>query len=712
MSEPVLLVELFCEELPPKALKRLGESFAEGLLKGLRKREMVEASGTARAFSTPRRLAAEIGGVKRSAEPRAVEVKLMPPTVALDAAGNATPALMKKLEAAGLAGTDVASLKRRMDGKSEMLFAEAKTPAVALAEALQGALEEAIAGLPIPKVMSYQLADGETTVQFVRPAHGLVALRGAEIVPIEALGLKAGRTIHGHRFQGAKDIVLTEAGEYEARLRGEGRVIADFAVRRAQIERQLREKAAAIAPRFEPDAALLDEVTSLVEWPCVYVGSFADEFLAVPQECLILTMQQNQKYFPLVGPDGKLLPRFLIVSNMELADAAAIVTGNERVVRPRLADARFFFETDKKVKLADRVPQLAAIVHHNKLGTQLERVERLRKLATKIQSVLPRGDKGRPYADRAALLAKADLTTLMVGEFPELQGVMGRYYAEADGEEPSVVRAIEQHYLPRFSGDALPLGDTSIAVALADRLDTLVGMFSIGLAPTGDKDPFGLRRAALGVVRILMETTPALALELRPLVKMAADVLRVAGDKVEPLIASLQDFFRDRVANLMRERGYTAKEVAAVMEIDSVESKPDRLDLLPRKLEAVREFGKLPEAVSLAAANKRIANILRQAHQKGETPGFVDHDIFAEQAERDLYHALRQASARAAPQFEKGNYTDYLKSFAVLRAPVDAFFENVMVMVEDPTLRRRRLNLLYELEFEMNRVADISMLAA
>src|SRR6185312_4273621 len=514
-------------------------------------------------------------------------------------------------------------------------------------------------------------------------AHGLVAIHGSDVVEVSVLGLRAGRATAGHRFQGAAKIAIDKVDDYEAKLRDEGKVIASFDARRQEIARMLREKAAGLAPAFAPDPELLDEVTALTEWPAVYVGAFDEEFLGVPQECLVLTMQKNQKYFPLVGGDGRLLDKFLIVSNMRLADPANIVQGNERVVRPRLADARFFFETDRKTKLVDRVPQLASMMYHNKLGTQLERVERLRKLATRIQAMLPRGDKGKPYADRAALLAKADLVTLMVGEFPELQGVMGKHYAEGDGEEPSVVRAIEQHYLPRFSGDALPIGDTSIAVALADRLDALVGMFSIGVVPTGDKDPFGLRRAALGVARILMETTPPLNMEVRPLLKAAADVLKVPAEKADAVLASVNEFVRERVANLMRERGYTAKEVAAVMEIDSAESKPDRLDLLPRKLDAVREFGKLPESVSLAAANKRIANILRQAHEKGETPGFVDHDIFAEQAERDLYHALKQASHKAAPQFERGNYTEYLKSFSVLKAPVDAFFEKVMVMVED-----------------------------
>ncbi len=712
MSTPALLVEVLCEELPPKALAKLGEAFASALAKGLAKRELLAEGTSTHAFATPRRLAARITNVKRESQSRPVQIKLMPAAVALDADGKPTQALSRKLESLGLAGTDVASMHRRTEGKSEVLFVDSTTPATKLASALQQALDDAIAQLPIPKVMSYQLADGTTTVQFVRPAHGLVALHGADIVPVKALGLEAGRVTHGHRFQGARDISLANADEYEGRLEDEGAVIADFAVRRAAISAKLREKSAQLTDRYEPPAALLDEVTALVERPEVYLGAFDEEFLSVPQECLVLTMQQNQKYFPLLGEGGKLLPRFMIVSNMRLADASAIVQGNERVIRPRLADARFFFETDKKMRLADRVAQLAAIVYHNKLGTQAQRVERLRKLAVAIQESLPRGKAGKDWADRAAYLAKADLVTLMVGEFPELQGVIGRYYAEADGEQPSVARAIEQHYWPRFSGDALPVGDASIAVALADRLDALVGMFSIGQVPTGDKDPFALRRAALGVVRILMETQPALSMELTPLIRKAADVLHIAPEAIDAVVAETRAFIRERAANLMRERGYTAHQVAAVMEVDSIESKPDRFDLLPKKLEAVRVFAALPESTSLAAANKRIANIIKQAHDKGEKFGFVDHDNFPEQVERDLYHALRQASAKASPQFEKGNYTDYLKSFAVLRAPVDAFFDGVMVMAEDPHVRQKRLNLLFELEFEMNRVADISKLAS
>ena len=709
-----LLVELLCEELPPKALKRLGDAFAEGLAKGLHKREMLEAASATRAYATPRRLAAEITGVKSASEPRAVELKLMPAAVGLDAGGKPTPALARKLEAAGLPGLDPAKLKRRVDGKAEMLFADSRTPAVPLAEALQAALDEAIAQLPIPKVMTYQLADGETTVQFVRPVHGLVALHGGDTVAVRALGLAATRSTRGHRFQGAREVQLDSATDYATRMRAEGGVLVDFAARRAEILAQLEAKArecgAALgdAPAY---AALLDEVTGLVEMPTVYVGAFEPEFLAVPAECLVLTMRQNQKYFPLFDAAGKLTHRFLIVSNMRLDDPVNIVRGNERVVRPRLADARFFFETDKKVKLAARVPQLGTIVYHNKLGTQLQRIDRIVKLAMTIQESLPRGPAGIEWAVRAAYLSKADLVTLMVGEFPELQGVMGRYYAEADGEPPSVARAIEQHYWPRFAGDALPTGDASIAVALADRLDALVGMFSIGQVPTGDKDPFALRRAALGIVRILMETSPALKIELRPLLRSAANTLKVAPEAVGPLVSAVEGFIRERLANLMRERGYTAHEVAAVMEVESAESRPDRLDLVPAKLEAVREFGKLPEAESLAAANKRISNILRQAHQKGEKYELVG-DAFGEKLERDLHAALRAASAQAVPQFEKGNYTGYLKSFAALKSPVDAFFEGVMVMADDAEVRRKRLGLLYTLQFEMNRVADIAKLAS
>ncbi|MGZ5113382.1 MAG: glycine--tRNA ligase subunit beta [Usitatibacter sp.] len=701
-----LLVEIFCEELPPKALKRLGEAFGEGVVSGLAKREMVPSSVSWRWFATPRRLAVMVSDVKAHSEPRSIEVKLMPASVGLDAYGKPTAALLKKLESSGLAGIDTARLTKRVEGKAEMLFADAKTPAVPLSQALQGALDEAISGLPIPKVMSYQLADGETTVRFVRPAHGLVALHGHDVVPVKALGLESGRITHGHRFQGARDVPLADGADYEAQLRTKGGVIADFAQRRADIVAQLDARAKASNSTLGPAQAyeaLLDEVTALVEMPTVYVGTFEADFLAVPSECLALTMRQNQKYFPLFDAAGKLTNRFLIVSNLRVDDPAEIVRGNERVVRARLADARFFFETDKKVKLADRVPQLASIVYQNKLGTLFDRVERLRRLAARIQSMLPRGEKGRPYADRAALLAKADLATLMVGEFPELQGVMGKYYAEADGEEPSIVRAIEQHYWPRFSGDRLPVGDVSVAVALADKLEAIVGMFGIGQQPTGDKDPLALRRHAIGIVRILIEGD--FDLPLHQLVAHAFDVF--PAGMLGGAHADVESFLRERLRGYLREQGYSANEVEAVLCMD-----PVRLSPIPKQLAAIRDFMKLPEAESLAAANKRVANILRQAAAKGEAFGNADAGALVEQAELDLFRDLSTASRAAKPLFDKGDYSGYLSAFAMLKEPVDRFFDQVMVMVDDANLRRNRLALLSDLRGEMNRVADVSKLAA
>ena len=702
MKRAPLLVEIFCEELPPRSLRKLGDAFANGMVNGLARRGFLN-DVAARMFATPRRLAVIIRDVASESEPKQVEVKLMPVAVALDAAGKPTPALLKKLESVGLSGIDPASLRRRMDGKAEMVFANATTPSVPLAQALQEALAEAIAGLPIAKVMSYQLADGETTVEFARPAHGLVALHGSEVIPVRALGLEAGRVTHGHRFQGTRDISLSEAESYERRLEQEGAVIADFDARRARIAAELQEKSRAHTQAYAPPDALLDEVTALVERPAVYVGEFDEEFLTVPQECLVLTMQQNQKYFPLMGPAGKLLSRFMIVSNMRLDDPARIVSGNERVIRPRLADARFFFETDKKTRLADRLPQLGAIVYHNKLGTQLERVERLRRLASRIQSMLPRGEKGRPYADRAALLAKADLVTLMVGEFPELQGVMGKYYADADGEEPSVVRAIEQHHWPRFSGDQLPSGDVSLALALADKLETLVGIWGVGQQPTGDKDPFGLRRAALGVLRILGEKAETEALDLRNLLDIAVSGFppaKLAADTA----AQVHAFMLDRLRSLLRDAAYDANEIEAVLA-----DTPGRINEVWKRIEAVKAFRALPEAEALAAANKRIRNILRKS---AAPDAAVDFTLLQLPEERKLRQSLSAVTTLVNERFAASDFAGTLTALAGVRSDVDAFFEKILVNADDPKLRAARLGLLGELGTVMNKVADISKLSS
>jgi glycyl-tRNA synthetase beta chain len=696
-----LLVELFTEELPPKALKQLGEAFGLRLQDWLIRAQLKDHDiRDTRIFATPRRLAVLIKDVRPKAADRTESKKLMPSKVAFGADGKPSAALAKRLEKEGAAADQI---ERRLEGDAEYAFLTQTIPGVTLAAGLQLALEEAIAKLPIPKVMSYQLADGATTVQFVRPAHDLVALHGDQIVDVSVLGLKSGRITHGHRFQGVPDIPVASADAYEEALEGHGQVIAAFDARRAKTEDQLRAKATELGASLGPEqdvAPLLDEVTALVEYPSVYVGEFEREFLAVPQECLILTMRQNQKYFPLFDAAGKLTNKFLIVSNMRLADPKNIVEGNQRVIGPRLEDARFFYNQDRKQRLEERVPQLARVVYHNKLGSQLDRIERVQLLAGKIARAL---GADVAAAQRAAWLAKADLLTNMVGEFPELQGVMGHYYALADGEDPRVAEAVEQHYRPRFAGDALPANEVALVVALADKLETLAGMFGIGQQPTGDKDPFALRRHALGVIRILVEGR--LKVPLFDLLNEAFSVFPrgMVGDAH----TDLEIFVFERLRSYLREASYTANEIESVLCMH-----PARLDQVPRQLAAVRTFSGLPEAASLAAANKRVANILKQAEAKGESFNNAQAHEMKEPAERNLFDALKKASRKATPLFQAGDYTGYLKAFAVLKSPVDAFFESVMVMVDDQEVRKNRLALLKDLRDEMNRVADISKLAA
>ncbi|MFN7086708.1 MAG: glycine--tRNA ligase subunit beta [Burkholderiales bacterium] len=696
-----LLVELFTEELPPKALKRLGEAFAEGIAGGLAARGLLAANATSVCYATPRRLAVRLLDVLDKAPDRAETKKLMPAKVAFGAAGEPSAALLKRLEKEG---ATVAQLERRTEGEVGYVFLNQTIAGVTLAAGLQAALEEAIASLPIPKVMSYQLADGATTVRFVRPVHGLLALHGAEVVEVAALGLKAGRITHGHRFQGAKDIPLATADVYEEALAAHGRVIASFSERRAEIARQLGEKALALGASLGKQAdytALLDEVTALVEYPTVYAGRFDPQFLEVPQECLILTMRQNQKYFPLFDATGKLVNSFLIVSNMRLADPKNIIVGNQRVVRPRLEDARFFYNQDRKTRLESRVPRLAAVVYHNKLGSQLEKVERIQLLTGRIARQI---GADVVLAERAAWLSKADLLTGMVGEFPELQGIMGRYYALHDGEPPQVADAIEAHYRPRFAGDGLPSDKIAMALALADKLETLAGLFGIGQQPSGDKDPFALRRHALGVVRLLVEG--GLPLLLPDLVSAAFSVF--PAHRLDATAhTDLENFILERLRGYLRDAGYSANEVEAVLCL-----RPGRFDIVPRQLAAVRAFAALPEAQSLAAANKRVVNIIRQAQAKGESYTSADAGMLKEPAERALFDALAKTSRQANALFQQGDYTAYLKAFAVLKGPVDAFFDSVLVMADDPILRRNRLALLADLRREMNQVADISKLAA
>ncbi len=735
MSSKNLLVELFVEELPPKALKIMGEVFADKLLNQLIRYNLkLRDPRGVKSFASPRRLAAFIPEVESQAPDTQEAKKLMPVAVGLDANGNATPALLKKLAALGADGAAAASLRRENDGKVDVLFYDSLAKGATLAEGLQKALEVAVAGLPIPKVMSYQLQDGWSSVNFVRPAHKLVALHGADVVPVSILGLNSGRETRGHRFEAAVDpVVIADADSYAEVLRRDGAVIASFAERRGEIARQVSDAAAKAGPDLTPveDDALLDEVTALVERPNVLVGQFEEEFLSVPQECLILTMKANQKYFPLLDRTGKLSNKFLVVSNINPADPSAVIGGNERVVRPRLADAKFFFEQDRKKTLESRVLGLAKVVYHNRLGTQGERVERVCVIAKAIGEQL--GGEGLALqAEQAALLAKADLLTDMVGEFPELQGIMGRYYALHDGLSSDIADAIEDHYKPRFAGDSLPRGLVGTVVALADKVETLFGMFSIGQVPTGDRDPFALRRHALGLIRMLAEND--LDLELRALIDIAAtiygsavfgsaptpsaavqhtasglfsvSVTGKAGAPIDPNASSLlADFIYDRLAGNLREQGYSAQEVDAV-----VSQRPQRLGDIPKRLAAVRAFAALPESAALAAANKRVGNILKKAENAVED--VVDTGLLKDGAEIALHGALVDVVPRADAAFETGDYGESLQVLAALRAPVDAFFDGVMVNADDPALRANRLGLLAKLHGAMNRVADISKLSA
>ncbi|WP_186070388.1 glycine--tRNA ligase subunit beta [Burkholderia gladioli] len=691
-----MLVELLTEELPPKALARLGDAFAEGLAQRLAARDLIDGEAVFERFATPRRLAVLILNVRAVAPERQVREKVLPVSVALDANGNPTPPLAKKLAALGRPELGIADLERAQDGKAEAFFLNYSAPGVTLAEGLQAALKETLDKLPIPKVMTYQRPDG-SDVQFVRPVHRLTVLHDTDVVPVSAFGIDAGDTTLGHRFLSSGAVAIGSAAGYAETLRERGRVIAHFVDRKEQIRTALAEQAG--GDTVVMPEALLDEVASLVEWPVVYACRFEDEFLQVPQECLILTMQTNQKYFALTDAAGKLRSRFLIVSNIETATPVEIVEGNERVVRPRLADAKFFFETDKKTRLADRVPRLANVVYHNKLGSQLARVERIEAIAA---GIAPAIGADPALAQRAARLAKADLLTDMVGEFPELQGTMGTYYARHDGEPEEVAVACTEHYQPRFSGDTLPEAAVSTAVALADKLETLVGIWGIGLAPTGEKDPFALRRHALGVLRLLLEKQ--LPLDIVELLRAAqASFAGIAGvaDSTDAIFA----FFLDRLRGLLRERGYSAGEIDAVLGLE-----PTRIDELIARLDAVREFTRLAEAEALAAANKRISNILKKS--EGAAPGAIQPALLAEPAEQALAAQLAEVAPRVQSQLAARDYTGALSALAALRAPVDTFFNDVMVNAEDPALRANRLALLSALHQQMNCVADISKLAA
>jgi glycyl-tRNA synthetase beta chain len=707
MSARNLLVELFVEELPPKALKKLGEAFASAFAESLVAQGLAEANAAVAHFASPRRLGVHVANVLARAADKPVSTKLMPVSVGLDADGQATPALLKRLAALGADESAVGKLRRAADGKNDALFYDSIAPGTTLADGLQRALEAAMAKLPIPKVMQYQLADGWSSVNFVRPVHGLVALHDADVVPVSVLGLQAGRETQGHRFEArVSPVVIQSADSYASQLKDDGAVIASFAERRAEIVRQLQVAAAPSGLKPIEDDALLDEVTALVERPNVLVGTFETAFLDVPQECLILTMKANQKYFPLLDAAGKLTNQFLIVSNISPADASAVIQGNERVVRPRLADAKFFFDQDRKKTLDSRTPGLAKVVYHNKLGSQGERVERVRAIASWVAEKV---DADIELADRAAKLAKADLLTDMVGEFPELQGVMGGYYARHDGEDETVAQAIADQYLVRRDETEDVSNLVSEVLQIADRMETLVGIWGIGLKPTGDKDPFALRRHALSIIKsfqllgaMFTRDKAEMRLGLNELIEFSLSVFP-AGVLDGNVAEELKLFIYERNANQLAPV-FGLEAVAAVF------SNMPPLHEVVKRIRAVREFAKLPESASLAAANKRVGNILKKA--EGEVGNAAEPARFVEVAESELFAALGTIAPQADAAFEAGDYTGSLQKLAALKTPVDAFFDHVMVNADDPALKANRLALLNQLHQTMNRVADLSRLAA
>ena len=711
MTTQTLLIELLTEELPPKALNNLGNHFAASVAEGLEKAQLIDGAAEYTAYASPRRLAVQIKNVKAVQADQKI-VKKGPAVANSMKDGAPTKALEGFARGAGAKIEDLTIVH---DGKQDVYAYEYVQTGKPLGELLEDIINQAVKKLPIPKVMRW----GSSTFTFVRPVHGLIVLHGDDIVNVSVLGLQSGNQTLGHRFLSSGKITIENADSYAAQMREQGKVVASFAERKAAIQTALNEQAGRLKATVAADEALLDEVTALVEWPVVLEAGFEEHFLAVPQECLILTMQQNQKYFPLLDQNGKLMNRFLLVSNLQTEDPSHIIQGNERVLRARLSDAEFFYKQDQKATLESRLPKLANVVYHNKIGSQAERIERLQSIAVHIAKAL---GADAAAAERAARLAKADLVTEMVGEFPELQGTMGKYYARLDGETEEIAEAIEQHYQPRFAGDRLPESKIAIAVALADKLETLVGIWGIGQIPTGDKDPYALRRATLGILRILMlPECKGDQLGLGQLINETYQTFpRGWKDMANSLeqrhfLSNIASFIETRLAILLQNE-YSQDVISAVLKGPKQtpeESKQGvsrwfhKLYNLHAKLQAVTAFKQLPEAAALAAANKRVQNLLKKADAE---LGEVDESLLQQDEEKALYAAAQDLQPKIAAAVAEGNFQTALSELASVKPQVDAFFDGVMVMAEDPAVKQNRLNLLNRLAEQMNAVADIALL--
>ena len=694
-----LLIELLTEELPPKSQKQLGIAFAKNIKEFLAKHHLVNEISEDLIFSTPRRIGLHLKNVKDEADNENVSIKLMPASVGFDASEKPTDALLKKLHAIGLNEKALSDIVKKNENNAEILYINKNVEGAKLKDIIAECISSSLARLPIKKMMSYQLADGWTTVNFVRPAHGLIILHGANIIDANVLGISSNRTTFGHRFESKKEIIeIQHADQYEKQMKAEGAVIVSFDERKALIKNALNEKANHLSNQLTPidDEDLLDEVTALVEYPNVLAGEFESKFLDVPQECLILSMKANQKYFPLIDKNNKLANQFLIVSNISPKNSDLITQGNEKVIRPRLSDAEFFYTQDKKKPLKEYLSQLAHIVYHNKLGSQAERSERVKTIASLIVKNLNQ-TKLLDAVILASDLSKADLSSNMVGEFPELQGIMGRYYALNEKISDEIAFAIEDHYKPRFSGDTLPRSTVGDIVAIADKIETLIGLFSIGEKPTGDKDPFALRRQVIGIIRILTEKN--IDLNLNTVISESIQATKLAESK------DLNSFIYDRLSNFFKDQGYAALDIEAVLAIES-----GLINEIPKRLNAIKEFLLLPESEDLASANKRVGNILKKADVKSSLK--VNQSLLKDEAEINLYNTLDFVDAESRKEYVGKNYSGSLKLLCKLKNPIDQFFKDVMVNDEDESLKMNRLALLEKLYSAMNLVADLSKLSS
>ncbi|MDA1331405.1 MAG: glycine--tRNA ligase subunit beta [Proteobacteria bacterium] len=693
-----LLVELLTEELPPKALKKLGISFGATIFDDLSKQNLVSENASYKTFATPRRLAILVNDVRDISPVELVRLKLMPKHVGIKEDGTPSAALLKKLESLGLDAGHAKKIDIQLDGNMEFIYLHQKKDGITLSAGLQRAIDLSITRLPIPKVMSYQPQDTLQSVNFVRPAHRLVAMHGADVVPIQALGLTSGNKTLGHRFHSNGDVTVPNAKLYESTLEELGLIIPDYEKRKSNIREQLHSKATELKLTLQEDEELLDEVTSLVELPIVYPAQFDKEFLSIPTECLVLTMKTNQKYFPLFDRNGGLAEKFLLVSNMKLEDPSNIVQGNEKVVRPRLADAQFFYQGDINTPLENLTKKLKNVVYHNQLGSQLDRVKRLVKLSRTISEKI---NADCAKVARAAELCKADLLTGMVGEFPELQGTMGRYYALAQGESPDVADALEQYYRPRFSNDSIPNSPISSTLALAEKMDTLVGIFGIGLIPSGEKDPYALRRQAIGIIRILTEHP--IELDLSELISWATKNFR-QGLKLIIDESIIKNFIIDRFRGHLKDKGFSIDKVEAILATDS-----ERLHLALPRLRAIDAFLQTDDSIALATANKRIKNILKKNKPKDDIG--VDTNLFTTDEELSLHKKIQSLLPVVKKAIDSGGYSDALQALSSARTTLDQFFEKVMVMSDDPNERHNRLALLNQLSGLLNCVGDLSELS-